>query len=216
LVTASSIVTSNLFILQEILSPTLSASAQQNREEQAEKIYAFRRERLEKLKPLFEQHSIPFSPEVFVKYDWRQRLAPVLESMPEMKMVRTAGRYLSGVYIANALILPEKAEAIDVTFILANHLIFEGSNPGLSGDLFIYPIKSDNVRRIKINLASDSPEEHTDDINEYLEWIFRYNGHPPSEMELPQTISLPKNAKKIRVIGSYVYFQVGFDKNIDK
>ena len=195
-----------------------SVSAQEDKERRAAELFELRRQRLENLKPLFEQHSIPFSPEELVHDNWRRRLGPVFKSMPEMKLTRTAGKYLSGVYIADVLILPEKVETTGDTFILANHLVYEGPNPRISGEggLYIYPIKSDNVRRIKIDpMSGESPEE-IDQMISYMRWIFQKNGDLPSAGELPPAIKLPEHAKKIRVIGSYVYFQHTLRESIDK
>jgi hypothetical protein len=165
-----------------------AASPKYNRAKEAEKIYAFRINRLKKLQTLFEQHSIPFSPKILAKNNWRREIAPFLESMPEMKLTRTTGKYLSGVYIADTLILPERVEVAGLTFILANHLIFEGPNPGITPsaeyDLHIFPIKSDNVRRVKIGRAGNSSKkEEIDGSNTYIGWVFRKKGSPSIEIE---------------------------------
>jgi hypothetical protein len=226
-------------------SQTDSAASQTyNRAKEDEKLYAFRIKRLEKLQPLFEQYSIPFPPKILAKSRWRQLIAKYLESMPDMKLTRTTGRYLSGVYIADTLILPEKVEVVGLTFILANHLIFEGPNPGITPsaeyDLNIYPIESDSVRRVKIGrTGNSSKKEEIDGSNAYIGWVFRKKGSPSIEIEkdisqapnlgvntymgwafrkasfvptvrkLPPTINLPINARNVRIVGNYVYFQGG-------
>src|SRR5262245_3553711 len=219
-----------------------AASPKQNRAKEAEKLYEFRVKHLEKLKPLFEQHSIPFPPKILAKENWRRRIAPFLKLMPEMKMTRTTGKYLSGVYIAETLILPEHVEVVGLTFILANHMIYEGPNPGItpSGEygLYIYPIKSDNVRRVKIGrTGNSSKKEEVEGLNTYIGWAFRKEGSTINERDTSQTtsldgttymgwefrkasflpvgrklspaISLPANASNVRIVGNFLYFQGG-------
>jgi hypothetical protein len=173
---------------------------------------AKRRAKLEKWKAPFLTYSIPFPPESLASENWREELAPIFKSMPLLRETRAEGIYLAGVYIADILILPEKTKVVGDVFILANHLVFEGPNPhigGWEGDIYVFPIKSDSVRRIKIDPASDSTEKQTDSVNEYLRWVFRKDSYLPIERELPSAIDLPKNAKNIRAIGNYVYFQLG-------
>jgi hypothetical protein len=129
-----------------------------------------------------------------------------------MRETRTVGTYLAGVYIADTLILPEKTTVVGDVFILANHLVFEGPNPHfgggvVEGDIYVFPIKSDSVRRIKIDPTSDTPEEQTDSVSGYLRWVFQKDSDLPIERDLPSGIDLPKNSKNIRTIGNYVYFQ---------
>jgi len=189
-----------------------AASAQQDQDEAQQKALssAYRREKFEKWKDSFLTYSIPFPPEALASYNWRKELASAFEAMPQMRETRIEGTYLAGVYIADALVLPEKTTVVGDLFILANHLVFEGPNPGIgaeAGDINIFPIKSDNVRRIKIDPTGDSLEGQPGGVNEFLRWVFRKDSYPPIEMELPPAIDLPKNAKNIRAIGSYVYFQ---------
>jgi hypothetical protein len=219
-----------------------AASPTYNRAKESEKIYAFRVKRLEKLQSLFAQYSIPFSPKILAKNNWRRLIAPYLKSMPEMKLTRTTGSSLSGVYIADTLILPEKVEVVGLTFILANHLIFEGPNPGITPsaeyDLHIFPIQSDNVRRVKIGrTGNSSKKEEVDGLNTYIGWVFRKEGSTSIEKDisqatnlgmntymgwafrkasfepvvrkLPPTVNLPANARNVRIVGNYVYFQGG-------
>jgi len=190
-----------------------AASAQQDQDEAQQKalLLAWRRERLEKWRASFLTYSIPFPPEALASDNWRKELASTFEAMPQMRETRIEGTYLAGVYIADALILPEKTKVVGDVFILVNHLVFEGPNPGMGGesegDIYVFPLKSDNVRRIKIDLTSDSPEEQTDGVNEYLRWVFRKDSYRPTGRDLPSGIDLPKNARNIRVIRNYVYFQ---------
>jgi hypothetical protein len=189
-----------------------AASAQQDKEDKALSL-ARDRAMLEKWEASFLTYSIPFPPESLASEKWREELAPAFESMPQMRETRIVGTNLAGVYIADILILPEKTKFVGDLFILANHLVFEGPNPeivGSGGGIYIFVIKRDsvrNVRRITIDPTSDSPEEQTDGVNEYLRWISRKDSYLPIERGLPSAIDLPKNAKNIRAIGNYVYFQ---------
>jgi hypothetical protein len=171
-------------------------------------------------KASFLTYSIPFPPESLASENWRKELAPFFKSMSQLRETRATGAYLAGIYIADALILPEKTTVVGDIFILANHLVFEGPNPHIGGgrvegNIYIFPIKSDSVRRIKIDPTSDSPKEQTDGVSGYLRWVFREGSDLPIERELPSAIDLPKYARNTRAIGNYVYFQLGSD-NTDK
>ena len=153
------------------IAPAASAQQDQDEAQQRALLLAYRREKFEKWRDSFLTYSIPFPPEALASYNWRKELASAFEAMPQMRETRIAGPYLAGVYIADALVLPEKTTVVGDLFIIANHLVFEGPNPGIgaeAGDVNIFPIKSDNVRRIKIDPTSDSPEEQTYGVNEYL------------------------------------------------
>jgi hypothetical protein len=209
LLTASGDMGRKLSVLKNIAP---AASAQQDQDEAQQKAISLAKHRamLEKWEATFLAYSIPFPPESLASENWREELAPAFKSMPQMRETRIEGTYLAGVYIADTLILPEKTKFVEDLFILANHLVFEGPKPeieGSGGDTYIFLIKSDSVRRIKIDPTIDSPEEQIDGVNLYLRWICQKDSYLPTERELPSAIDLPKKAKNIRVIGNYVYFQ---------
>src|SRR2546428_4270397 len=138
-----------------------AVSAQQD-EVQRKEALATRRAKLEKWKASFLTHSIPFAPESLASENWREELAPIFKSMPRLQETRTEGTVLAGVYMADTLILPEKTKVVGDVFILANHIVFEGPNPvigGWEGDIYVFPIKSDSDRRVKIGSKGNSLKE---------------------------------------------------------
>jgi len=190
-----------------------AASAQQGKVRRKALSLAERRAKLEKKwKASFLTQSIPFSPELLVSENWREELAATFESMPQLRETRTEGKYLAGIYVADTLILPEKTKVMGDVFILANHLVFEGPDPeigGWGGDIYIFPIKSDSGRRVKIGGKGNSLKERIGGVSRQREGIFQKASFKPEDKELFSALTLPANARNIRVVGSYVYFQGG-------
>jgi hypothetical protein len=188
------------------------ASAQQDKAQQKAISLAKRRGKMEKWKASFLTHSIPFPPESLASENWREELASTFKSMPQLRETRTEGKYLAGVYIADTLILPEKTKVVGDVFILANHIVFEGPDPvigGWDGDIYIFPIKSDSGRRVKIGSKGNSLKERIGWISLQREGTLLKVGFKPEGKEIFSSIKLPANAKNIRIVGSYVYFQGG-------
>ncbi|HET9530933.1 MAG TPA: hypothetical protein VFQ92_11305, partial [Blastocatellia bacterium] len=68
-------------------------------------------------------------PEDLLEPDWRERLAPHFNAMPQMhenKHIRS-GR-LNGVYFAHTLFLPEKMNASGNLVIVAKRVVYGGPN----------------------------------------------------------------------------------------
>jgi hypothetical protein len=95
------------------------------------------------LKMLKEKH-VQFDPELLLRDDWRDELAPALARMPEMKASVQVGDHMRGVYFAATLLLPERVTLTGDTFILAQELApsDENSLVNIIGDyrLFIFVI----------------------------------------------------------------------------
>jgi hypothetical protein len=189
-----------------------AVSAQQEKAQRKALLLAKRRAKLEKWKASFLTHSIPFPSEALASENWREELASTFESMPRLRETRTEGTYLAGIYMADTLILPEKTKVVGDVFILANHIVFEGPNPvigGLEGDIYVFPIKSDSGRRVKIGSKGNSLKERIGRISRQREGTFQKASFKSEDKDLFSAINLPANAKNIRVVGSYVYFQGG-------
>ena len=83
---------------------------------------------------LLQRKGVPFDPEVLLQDDWPKTLAPVFAQMPEMQTVRYVEKPLEGVELADTLYLPEKIQVTGDLVIVANHLVFEGSNVLINGN----------------------------------------------------------------------------------
>lgn len=92
---------------------------------------------------LLLKYRVPFEPNLLLENDWRLRLGPVLDSIPEMQQDRVESGRLRGLYLANRLVLRgERIEARGDVVVIARHLVFVGPHtwihgPGRSVSMFI-------------------------------------------------------------------------------
>jgi hypothetical protein len=126
---------------------------------------------------------VPFEPDMLIRPRGPKALEKFFATMPEMYLVRSEGKYLQGVYLADTLYLPEQVETLGDTFILVRHLVFEGLNPIIrgTGSLYVYPLVSQE-RRVKVGSLARPVFQRANFINS----------------------SLPT-----RISGGYAYFQAG-------
>lgn len=97
---------------------------------------------------LLQQKGVPFEPEELLDPEWRRKLGPILQQMPEMKIARRMGRKMKGVQMADTLYLPEKVELTGDTFIIANKVVFEGTNAVIKGygkNVYFFPVGESGV-----------------------------------------------------------------------
>ena len=97
---------------------------------------------------LLEQKGVPFEAEALLDPQWRVKLGPVLRQMYEMQVTRKAGRKLKGVQMADTLYLPEKVELTGDTVIIANKVVFEGTNAVMKGygtNVYFFPVGESGV-----------------------------------------------------------------------
>jgi hypothetical protein len=99
---------------------------------------------------LLTKKKVPFEPTILFARNWKSRVRPYLESMPEMSKTETLPQKFGGAKIANIVYLPDKIELTGDTIILANYLVFARKQVEIVGydDLLVFPMKtvlSDNV-----------------------------------------------------------------------
>jgi hypothetical protein len=97
---------------------------------------------------------VPFDPKTLMQSDWRERLAPTFSLMPELQRTVRASDSLSGVYIADVLLLPEYIELKGDTVILMHQIAPDDENFDVKIEghyaLFIFTIgESTKMFRIK-------------------------------------------------------------------
>jgi hypothetical protein len=94
-------------------------------------------------KKLLEKRGVPFDPETLLEPDWRERLAPAFDKMPEMQEERLGGARLKGVVLADTLYLPEKVELTGDTVIIARLIVHEGKDAVIKGphSVYLYPVE---------------------------------------------------------------------------
>jgi len=86
---------------------------------------------------------VPFDPDILLSPNWQNQLSPVLSGMAEMRTSLRASNKVSGVQIADTIILPEKVELTGDLFILTNNLVLEGLNTQITGvgkNVYVFPI----------------------------------------------------------------------------
>jgi hypothetical protein len=99
------------------------------------------------VRKLLREAGVPFEPLTLFRSRWRQRLAPIFESMPEMRANKTQVAALSGVHLANTLHLPNRVELAGDTVILAKHIIFQGRDVLIKGSHSIHIFAVNSVRK---------------------------------------------------------------------
>ena len=94
-------------------------------------------------KSLLEGKGVPFRAEDLLAPDWREKLGPVLATMPEMQVERRLGKQLKGVQLADVLYLPEKVELTQDAVIIARQIVHEGKDVVIKGNhnIYIFPIE---------------------------------------------------------------------------
>jgi hypothetical protein len=98
----------------------------------------------EKGKKMLRDHGVPFDPELLDFSEWRRVLKPHFETMEEMQQTKKLGRFISGVQIADTLVLPGEVDLQGDVFIIARNLVFENTLcPYIktNGDLYLYLIE---------------------------------------------------------------------------
>lgn len=93
---------------------------------------------LEPARRLFLSARLPFEPRELMRPKWREELAPLLKSLPQMEAVRFLDEPLAGTQLADTLCLPEQVELTGDAVILVRNLRFEGTAPVIRGNHNIY------------------------------------------------------------------------------
>ena len=105
---------------------------------------------------MLERKGVPFEPEALLDPDWRAKLGPTLRQIPEMNVTRRTGRKVKGVQMADTLYLPEKVELTGDTVILANKVVFEGTNAVMKGygtNVYFFPVGESGVMGTTLEAA---------------------------------------------------------------
>ncbi len=87
---------------------------------------------------------VPFEPSILFSRNWKKRVAPYLDQMPEMKGARVMGNKIKGVHIVTNLFLPAELELTGDTIILARNLVFTAKDVKIVGhnDLHVFTMDS--------------------------------------------------------------------------
>ncbi len=94
-------------------------------------------------KKLLLEKNVPFEPEVLLSSDWRQQLKSSFKKVNELQTTLRVSNKLEGVQIADTIILPEKVELTGDLVILANTIVFEGTQNRIEGygkNVYVFPI----------------------------------------------------------------------------
>ncbi|HKR29363.1 MAG TPA: hypothetical protein VJT08_02740 [Terriglobales bacterium] len=98
-----------LFILVTVVYSSTASTALNAQNSDQERLESKRRA-FASGRDLLLQKGVPFDPDELLRYGWEKRLKSVLDTIPEMKESRFESKPLQGVYMADTLYLPEKAE----------------------------------------------------------------------------------------------------------
>src|SRR5437016_5538705 len=102
---------------------------------------------------LLNQH-VPFEPEELLRDGWRERLKPILETLPEMHQNRYETAPMKGAYMADTLYLPENVQLSGHALILANYVVFEGKKPVIKGNFDLHFFSTKPVVVLDTTLAA--------------------------------------------------------------
>ncbi|MCA1589992.1 MAG: hypothetical protein LC734_06285 [Acidobacteria bacterium] len=76
---------------------------------------------------LLAASGFPFEPYLLLQDNWRERLANIIRHLPQSRKIRRTGNTISGVQLADTLILPNGVALDGDTVIIANRMNFEGN-----------------------------------------------------------------------------------------
>jgi hypothetical protein len=104
---------------------------------------------------LLQKRGVPFNPDELLEPNWRKKLAPVFDQMPELQTVRRVDKTLKGVQLADTLYVTEKTVLTGDAVILVRNLIFEGSEIEIKGNhnLYVFPIARTGVLGVPLEAA---------------------------------------------------------------
>lgn len=93
---------------------------------------------------LLRKEKVPFEPSILFARNWKSRVRPYLQSMPEMWKTETLPQRFGGAKIANIVYLPDKIQLTGDTVILANYIVFASKQVAIVGydDLLVFPMES--------------------------------------------------------------------------
>lgn len=168
----------------------LSTAPQQQRPPRPKKT---REQVFSKTREILLRKKLPFHPDELLKSDFPKTLKKTFDAMPEFKRDWYAESEIEGVIIANNLYLPEKVKTTGDTIILVKNIVFEGSNPSVTGvgNLYVYPIERDDLRRIRIG-SNQAPQ-------------IKKSSFAPS---IPTPPVMP-NARFLYIRNGYAFYQGG-------
>src|SRR6266481_2668506 len=118
-----------------------SFPSNQGKDQLAQERFEQRRQNFTTGRQLLLDKHVPFDPDEILREGWRENLKKALDSMPEMHDVRQETAPLNGAYMADTVYLPETVKLSGHTIIIANYVVFEGTNPVIRGnyDLHFFP-----------------------------------------------------------------------------
>jgi hypothetical protein len=121
------------------------------RKVQQDQVVARKKTAFQKGRDLLVKRNVPFDPDELLEPHWREKLRPVLDQMPELRMVQQGDNKLKGVKLAHTLYLPENLQLDGDTVILVHRLVFLGRNVLIKGnyDIHIFTLE-------ETQLADDS------------------------------------------------------------
>lgn len=83
---------------------------------------------------LLRGRGVPFDPNLLLENRWPETLATMFAQMSEMQETRYVAGPIQGVEMADILYMPEKVRVTGDLVILANHLVFEGTDVLIKGN----------------------------------------------------------------------------------
>ncbi|HEV2704964.1 MAG TPA: hypothetical protein VGV59_03510 [Pyrinomonadaceae bacterium] len=94
---------------------------------------------------LLRAKGVPFEPSILLEPKWRQKLRPFLAEMPEMQNELSGSGVLKGAHLANVVRLPEKVQLTGDTVIIANRIVFEGTDVLVKGNHAVHFFALDSM-----------------------------------------------------------------------
>ncbi|MFN0110649.1 MAG: hypothetical protein ACKVZH_17465 [Blastocatellia bacterium] len=166
----------------------------------------------DKGKKMLRGHGVPFDPELLNLPEWRKVLQPHFETMKEMQQEKKPGRFISGVQIADTLVLPGEVNMQGDVFIIARNLVFENTLcPYITGngDLYLYliePIYS-RVKTSQVNRKQFVNEKVSYSLDSIDQMPTLQHASMKTKSARPTLTVAGYPIEKIS--GGYAYFQCG-------
>jgi hypothetical protein len=130
---------------RSVTAQTLPASPQQvERLRQMLKAEARGFDSFARAREVLRSKGVPFDPDWLRHPQWREKLAPALSRMPEMRRAVRGGGRLNSAVFADTLYLPGRVELDGDAVLLVRNLVFEGGDVLIKGhhDLHVFVVDS--------------------------------------------------------------------------
>ena len=121
---------------------------------QQQQMAARRRSAFSKGRELLARKGVPFDPDELLDSRLKERLRPIFDQMPELRLAQQGETKINGAVMAHTLYLPDKIQLDGDTVILARRLVFLGRDVVIKGNHDIHIFTIEDAEFVDTQLAA--------------------------------------------------------------